>query len=62
MAKSLVCILAQTRGVTLTWPTFKTNLLEYLDADLALAVGKTTETDEFRKAAKYVSGFPEMQI
>ena len=37
--KTLVCIVAQVRNGHLTWPKFKENVLDHLDADLALCVG-----------------------
>lgn len=36
--RTLVCILAQTRAHALTWPSFKRNVLDELNADLALAL------------------------
>jgi len=36
--RTLVCILAQTRAHALTWPSFKRNVLDALNADLALAL------------------------
>lgn len=38
MERVLVCILAQTRGHQVAWPSFKRQVLDELDADLALAV------------------------
>jgi hypothetical protein len=37
--RTLVCILAQTRAHALTWASFKRNVLDELNADLAVAVG-----------------------
>lgn len=36
--KTLVCVLAETRANELTWNSFKTNVLDTLDADLALCI------------------------
>ncbi|MGZ5374767.1 MAG: hypothetical protein ACXWDK_10920, partial [Aeromicrobium sp.] len=38
MERVLVCILASTRAHGVTWPSFKTQVLDELNADLALAI------------------------
>ena len=41
MEKTLVCIIAQTRSYEVTWKNFKINVLDNLNADLALCIGVT---------------------
>ena len=41
MEKTLVCIIAQTRSYEVTWKNFKLNVLDNLNADLALCIGVT---------------------
>ena len=41
MKKTLVCIIAQTRSHEVTWDKFEKNLLNELNADLALCIGVT---------------------
>jgi hypothetical protein len=57
MEKTLVIILGETRAHELTFENIKTNLLDELDADLALCIGiKPTQYDynnPFYKLAKY---------
>lgn len=52
----LVCILCQTRARELTWAYFKKNVLDVLNADLALCIGIDTNYDysnPFWQHAKY---------
>jgi hypothetical protein len=52
----LVCILAQTRGHETTWAPFKKNVLDELNADLALCIGLDDHYDysnPFWQAARY---------
>ncbi|HTR83311.1 MAG TPA: hypothetical protein VMI56_02460 [Reyranella sp.] len=60
-ARTLVVILGETRAHELTFALFKQNVLDTLQADLALCVGTTTSTapDPFRAAAKYTWEYPE---
>lgn len=51
--KCLVIIICQTRGHKTVWESFQRNVLQTLDADLALCVSKTNTTDSFREHAKY---------
>lgn len=44
--KTLVIILGQARADKLTWPSFKKNLLDELDADLALCIGDSPENND----------------
>ena len=41
MKKTLVCIIAQTRSHEVTWDKFEKNVLNELNADLALCIGVT---------------------
>lgn len=50
MERVLVCILAQTRGHQVAWPSFKRHVLDELNADLALAV---TFDDKYDYANPY---------
>ena len=60
METCLVIILGQTRAHELTFDKFKTNVLDVLNADLALAVGGDDGlNDPFVKMAKYVWMYPE---
>ena len=45
MCKTLVCILGETRGYEVTWPSFKKNVLDELDADLLLCIGISEKYD-----------------
>ncbi len=56
----------QTRAHTITWPTFKRNLLDQLQCDLALCVGRNMTAqprppanDPFYQTAKYIWEYPE---
>ncbi|WP_353861959.1 hypothetical protein [Azospirillum formosense] len=54
--KTLVCIINQTRGHELTWPTFERHVLHELDADLAVCIGIRPgydETNPFYANARY---------
>jgi hypothetical protein len=54
--KTLVCILAETRAHALTWDSFKLNVLDTLDADLALCISTPPDYDfsnNYWTAAKY---------
>ena len=56
MAKTLVCIIAQTRSHEVTWKNFEKNVLRELNADLALCIGLTKKynfENPFWKNAKY---------
>ena len=56
MERVLVCIVASTRGHELCFQSFKENVLDELNADLALAVAANTtpdDTDAYWKHAKY---------
>lgn len=50
----LVIVICQTRGYRTTWNNFKENVINSLNADLALCVEKSTTTDSFRENAKYI--------
>ncbi len=52
--KRLVCIIPQVRCPDLTWPSFKTNVLDHLEADLLLCVRDSDEINEYTKNAKYI--------
>jgi hypothetical protein len=54
--KTLVVILAQTRGHALTFDSFKQNVIDELDADLCLCIGVKNDYDynnPYYKLAKY---------
>tara|TARA_Y100001958_G_C21240465_1_gene568002 strand:- start:609 stop:1754 length:1146 start_codon:yes stop_codon:yes gene_type:complete len=56
MKKTLVCIIAQTRSHEVTWDKFEKNVLNELNADLALCIGVTGNynfNNPFWKNAKY---------
>lgn len=70
--RTLVCILCQVRHGELTWPKFKENVLDVLDADLALCisadshikaggkvVGTASEDNGFFHNAKYIFRYNE---
>lgn len=59
--KVLIVVLAETRAHELTFPLFKENLLERLDADLALCIGDNArETrNPFYEAAKHIWQYKE---
>lgn len=46
MTKTLVVILGQARADRLTWDSFKKNVLDILDADLALCIGESPENTD----------------
>jgi hypothetical protein len=52
--KCLVIVICQTRGYKTTWNKFKENVIDSLDADLALCVSKSNSTDLFRENANYI--------
>lgn len=56
--KTLVVILSSTRGHHITWNNFRINVLNHLQADLALAVEESTNDTKSRNSfhmnAKYV--------
>ena len=63
MEKTLVIILSETRAFDLTYQSFEQNLLQPLNADLALCVSEspTEELDNpFYKKASYVWTHPEL--
>lgn len=60
--KTLVIILGQARADKLTWSSFKRNVLDELDADLALCIGVSPENNHqnyYWKNAKYKWTVPE---
>ena len=55
--KVLVCIIAQARSGKSSWESFKNNVLDHLDADLALCVSEDEEIEKnnsYYDNAKYV--------
>ena len=59
---TLVIVLAETRAAELTFDSFRTNVLETLQADLCLCIGVTDKYDKknpFYQFAKYRFLFPE---
>jgi len=62
MNRTLVCILCQTRSWELTWPKFKHNILDALQADLALCISVPDNynyQNPLWQHAKYKITFPE---
>lgn len=62
MERVLVCVLASTRGHDVAWPSFERQVLEELDADLALAVTLDERYDyanPYWQRAKYRWTAPE---
>lgn len=62
MERTLVIILAETRAYEYAYESFKRNLLDSLDADLALCVAKNeweNTENPYYKAAKYVWTYDE---
>lgn len=60
--RTLVCILAETRAHELTWTNFRTNVLEQLNADLAVCIGVNSQYDPsnpYFHNAKYRWTIPE---
>ena len=54
--KTLVCILAETRSHAISWDSFKKNVLDTLDADLALCISTPDGYDfnnDYWQTAKY---------
>lgn len=58
--KTLVCVIAQTRGASLCWDSFNRHVLQELNADLCLAVAKQDHNSPYHKAAKYIFEFDEL--
>jgi len=54
MNRTLVIVICQTRGHSTVWPTFKKNVIDTLNADLALCVSRTNQSDHFRENADYI--------
>jgi hypothetical protein len=55
--RTLVCIIAETRSWKITWPSFKTNVLDALNADLALCIGMDdsyNQDNPFWQTARYL--------
>jgi len=62
MNRTLVCVICQTRSWELTWPKFKKNVLEALQADLALCISVPDNynyLNPFWQHAKHKIVFPE---
>lgn len=59
--KTLVIIICQTRGYSTTWKTFKENVIDTLDADLALCVSKSKSSDLFREHADYIWEYDDFE-
>ena len=62
MNKTLVCVLAETRAHKITWPSFKTSVLDSLRADLLLCISVPIDydfTNPFWQFAKYRCTTPE---
>ncbi len=62
--RTLVCILAETRAHELTWTNFRTNVLEQLNADLAVCIGVNSQYDPsnpYFHNAKYRWTIPEFE-
>jgi len=58
--RTLVCILAQPREHAVVWNSFKTNVLDPLEADLALSISAQEDsTNPFLQNAKYKWVTPE---
>ena len=60
--RTLVCVIAETRAHKITWPSFKQNLLNELNADLALCISTPDGYDyenPFWQEAKYKWTVPE---
>ena len=56
MEKTLVCVISQTRGHELSWNSLKNNVLDVLNADLALCISADDNYDydnPFWQTAKY---------
>jgi hypothetical protein len=64
MNRTLVCVICQTRSWELTWSGFKRNVLDVLQADLALCIGVPDNynyQNPFWQHAKYKITFPEYE-
>ena len=60
--RTLVCVIAETRAHKITWPSIKKNLLDELNADLALCISTPDAYDyenPFWQEAKYKWTVPE---
>ena len=63
MEKCLICIIAQARAHNATWCSFKSHVLDQLNADLALCVSDDKEIAQengFYRHAKYVWEYEEV--
>jgi len=64
MNRTLVCVICQTRSWELTWPNFKRNVLDALQADLALCISVPDNynyQNPFWQHAKHKISFPEYE-
>jgi hypothetical protein len=64
MEKTLVVIIAETRAHEYSYPSFKSNVLNSLGADLALCIAKNDWEDQgnsYYKTAKYIWTYDEPQ-
>jgi hypothetical protein len=52
--RCLVVVICQTRGHKTVWDSFQRNVLQSLQADLALCVAKSSSSDAFREHADYL--------
>lgn len=63
--KPLVIILAETRSHEITWKRFKSLVIDSMNADLAICVGKKpdydTSQDPFYQHAKYIWEYEELE-
>lgn len=62
--KTLVIVLGQARADKLTWSSFQKNVLEVLDADLALCIGispENNDSNQYWANAKYKWTVPEYE-
>lgn len=60
--KTLVCVISETRAHKTTWPSFQKNVLEALNADLAVCIATDEKYDEnnpFWQNSKYKWTCPE---
>ncbi len=57
--KTLVALIGETRGVELTANSFRANLLDALDADLALCVKADEPRNPLYERARFIWTFPE---
>jgi hypothetical protein len=64
MTKTLVCIIAETRGNKITWPSFKHYVLDTLRADLLLCISVSEKYDFMNplwQFAKYRYSVPDFE-